>query len=57
MQKPHVLQWLARGGRHMLQVEQYLHSKHRAISVLSAVRSHLHCFWADRAGRRWGRTA
>ena len=24
MQKPHVLQWLALGGLHMLQVEQYL---------------------------------
>lgn len=24
MQKPHVLQWLALGGLHMLHVEQYL---------------------------------
>ena len=27
MQNPHVLQWLARGGLHMLHVEQYLRQK------------------------------
>ena len=34
MQKPHVLQWLALGGRHILQVEQYLRHIDSLISVL-----------------------
>ena len=33
MQKPHVLQWLALGGRQILQVEQYLRGKHSLTSV------------------------
>ena len=32
MQKPHVLQWLALGGRHMLHVEQYLRHSHSLVS-------------------------
>ena len=58
MQKPHVLQWLALGGRHMLHVEQYLRHSHSLVSseLSSTLLSRVSCMrplqqnWMDHSG-------